>query len=155
MTDDERKAAIVEVCNKLGLPPDEDEGPYEADTTEETDTTKQGAASTPKDVIDIDIDDDNYNDDKDEDDINADTNYDGDAEDNNTLHPRTARKQVCEEREEESLFSEDSDGDHDEHDSESSDDKSKNNKKSRRTPKKTHWSGNGLPAAQEAAAVSR
>ena len=40
MTDDKRKSSILAVCNKLGLPPDEDECPYEADTTEETDTTK-------------------------------------------------------------------------------------------------------------------
>ena len=75
------------------------------------------------------------------------------------------RNQGCEEREEESLFSEDSDNDHDENDhddhhSKSSNDESKNKKKPNRTPKstirtpkKTHWSGNGLPAAQEAATV--
>ena len=73
MTDDERKAVIVAVCNKLGLPPDVDECLYEVDTTEEMDTTKQVDASTPKDVINIDIDDDNDNDDEDKDDINADT----------------------------------------------------------------------------------
>ena len=69
-------------------------------------------------------------------------------------------KQGCEEREEESLFSEDSDDDHDDHYSESRDEYSKKKKISRRnpnstipTPKETHWSGNGLPAAQEAATV--
>ena len=51
MTDDERKANILAVCNKLGLSPDEDEGPYEDYTTEEADTTKQAAASTTKDAI--------------------------------------------------------------------------------------------------------
>ena len=51
MTDDKRKAAIVEVCNKLGLPLNVDEGPYEADKTKETDTTEQAAASTPKGAI--------------------------------------------------------------------------------------------------------
>ena len=80
------------VCNKLGLPPDVDEGPYEADTNEEADTTEQAAASTPKDAIDINSNNENDNDDKDEDDINADVKDSGDAEDDNTLHPRTARK---------------------------------------------------------------
>ena len=76
------------------------------------------------------------------------------------MHPQTARKKGCEERGEESLFSEDSDDDHNDHYSESSDYESKKKKKSRRTPKstirtpkKTHWSGNGLPAVQEAATV--
>ena len=165
MTDDKRQAKIADVRHKIGLPPRVDpprmdEGPYEADTTKETDTTEQVAASTPKDPINIDSDDDNANNDKDQDDINSDTKDDGEVEDDNTLHPRTARKQGCEEREEESLFSEDSDDDHDDHYSESSDDESKKKKRPRRTPKstirtpkKTHWSGNGLPAAQEAATV--
>ena len=104
MTDDARKASILAVCNKLGLPPDEDEGPYEADTTEETDTTKQAAASTQKHTIYIYSNDDNDNDDEDEDDINANTKDDGDVEDEKTLHPWTARKNGNEEREEESLL---------------------------------------------------
>ena len=65
MTDDERQAEIADVRNKLGLPPDVDEGPYEADTTEETDTTKQAAAPIPNDAINIDSDDNNYNNDED------------------------------------------------------------------------------------------
>ena len=170
MTDDKRQAQIAEVRNKLGLPPDVrnklgfphdvDEGLYEADTAEETDTTEQADASTPKYLINIDSDDDNDNNDEDQDDINADIEDDGEFKDNNTLHPRTARKQGCAEREEESLFFKDSDDDHDCHYSESSDNESKKKKKSRRTPKstirtpkKTHWSGNRFSAAQEAATV--
>ena len=76
-----------------------DEVPYEADTTKETDTTEQAAASTPKDPINIASDDDNDNDDEDQDDINADTKDDGEVKDDNILHPRTVRKQGCEERE--------------------------------------------------------
>ena len=140
------------------MPPNVDEGPYEADMTKETDMTEQAAAPTPKDAINIDSNNDNNNDDEYEEYINPDTKDDGDVEDNNTLHPQTARKQGCEEREEESLFSEDSKDDHDDNDhddyySESSDNKSKKKKKSRRNPKstirtskKTHCSGNGLPA---------
>ena len=83
MTNEERQAEIAGIRKELGiLPrklPDVDEGPYEADTTEETDTTEQAAAPTPKDTINIDSGDDNDNDNKDE-------------EDDNTLHPRTARK---------------------------------------------------------------
>ena len=109
MTDDERQAEISDVRkqlglppdvrNKLGFPPNVDEGPYEADTIKETDTTKQTAAPTSKDPINIDSDDNNDNDNKDQDDINANTKDDGDVKDDNTLHPRTARKQGCEERE--------------------------------------------------------
>ena len=137
-----------------------DEVPYEADTTKETDKTKQAAASTLKESINIDRDNNKNNDDEDEDDINADTKDDGDVKDDNTLYPQRARKQGCEEREEKSLLSEDIDDDHDDHYYESSDDESKKKKKSRRTPKstiqtpkKTHWSGNRLPAAQEATKV--
>ena len=103
MTDDERQAKIADVCKQLGIlrrkPPDVDEGPYESDTTEETNTTKQAAAPTQKDPINIDSDDDNDVDDEDEDAVNADTKDDGDVEDDKTLHPRTARKQGCEKRE--------------------------------------------------------
>ena len=109
MTDDERQSHIADVRKQLGIlprkPPDEDEGPYEADTTEETDTIKQAVAPTPKDPINIDSYNDNENDDEDKDDVNADTKDDGDVEDDNTLHPLTARKQGCEERGGESLFS--------------------------------------------------
>ena len=101
MTDEERKAAILDVCNKLGFPPDVDEGPYEADTTEETDTTKQASASTTKDAIDIDSNEENGNDDEDEDDINANTKDGGYVENDNTLNPWTSRKKGNEECEEE------------------------------------------------------
>ena len=83
MNDEERQAEIAGVPKKLVIlprkPPDVDEGPYEADTTEETDKTKQLAAPTLIDTINIDSSDDNDNDDK-------------DKEDENTLHPQTARK---------------------------------------------------------------
>ena len=92
-----------------------DDGPYEADTTEGTDTAEQVAASTPKEPINIDSDDENDNDDENQDDINAGTKDYGEVKDDNTLHPRTASKQGCEEREEESLFSEDSYDDHNDH----------------------------------------
>ena len=156
ITDEVRQAEIAGVHKELGIlprrPPDVDEGPYEADKTKETDTTEQAAASTPEDTISIDSGDNNEIDDKDE-------------EDDNTLHPRTERKQGCENRTEKPLFYKDSDDDHDENDhddhySESSDDKSKKKKRPRRTPKstirnpkKTHWSGNPLPVAQEVATV--
>ena len=97
LTDDERQAQIADVRKQLGIlprkPPDAVEGPYEADTTKDTNTTDQAAAPTPKDAINIDSDDDNDNDDEDEDEVNAETKDDGDAKDNNTLHLRTARKQ--------------------------------------------------------------
>ena len=94
MTDDERQAEIASVRKELGtLPrklPDVDEDPYEADTTKETDTTEQAADPTPKDTINID---------------NGDDNDDEDEEDDNTLHPRTSRKQGCENNPlEESIF---------------------------------------------------
>ena len=105
ITDDKRQAEIADVRNKLGLPPnvrkklvfppDVDEGPDGDDTTEETDTTKQAAGLTPKDAINIDSNEDNDKDNEDEEDINTDTKDDGDVEDDNTLHPRTARKQGC------------------------------------------------------------
>ena len=83
MNDEERQAEIAEVRKELGIlprkPPDADEGPYESDTTEETDTTEQAVAPTPKDTININSGNDNDNDNKDE-------------WDDNTLHPQTARK---------------------------------------------------------------
>ena len=113
MTDDDRQAKISDVCKQLGVLPrkllDVDEGPYEVDTIEETDTTEQAADPTLKDAINIGSDDENENDDEDEDDVNANTKDDGDVKDYNTLHPQTASKQGCEEREEESLFYKDSD----------------------------------------------
>ena len=120
-------------------PPDVDKGPYEVDTIEETDMTEQAAAPTLEYTIDIG----NYND-----------NNGKDKEDGNTLHPRTERKQECENHPEESLFSDNSNDGHDDNDpdddySESSDDENKKNKRPRRTPKSTiriprknHWSGN-------------
>ena len=81
------------------------------------------------------------------------------------MRPRKARKQGCENNPEESLFSEDSDNDHVDNDpdddySASTDDGDKKKNIKRNTPKstirfprKTHWSGRKLPAAQEAATV--
>ena len=148
VTNEERQAEIDGVRKQLGIlprkPPSVDEGPYEADTTKETDMTRQTAAPTPKDTIDIGGGNNNDNDEE-------------DKEDDNTLYPWTSRKQGCENRTEEPLFYDDSDDDHKNY-SESNDDE--NNKKKRprrtpkstiRTPKKTHWSGNPLPDAQEAA----
>ena len=89
MTYEERQAEIARARKQLRiLPrklPDVDEGPYEAETTEETDMTEQAAASTPEDTINSG--DDNGNNDEDDDE---------DKEYNNTLHPRTARKNGCE-----------------------------------------------------------
>ena len=95
--------------------------------TEETDMTKQADAPTPKDTINIDSGDDNDNDDE-------------DKEDNNTLHPKTARKQGCENRMEEPLLSDDSNDYHDNNDhydkySESNDDENKKEKRPRSTPR--------------------
>ena len=92
ITDDERKANILSVYNKLGLSPSQAEGLNEADTTEEADTTKKADASTLKDVIGIDRNDYKDNDGKDEDDIYANATDGGDVEDDNTLHHWEARK---------------------------------------------------------------
>ena len=87
MTNEEKEAEISSVRKQLGIlarkktnvkPPYVVEGPYEVDTTEETDMTEQAAAPTPEDTIDIGDDNDNN---------------DEDEEDDNTLQPRTARKQ--------------------------------------------------------------
>ena len=63
MTDDERQPQIADAHKQLGIlprkPPDVDEGPYEADTIKETDTTEQTAAPTSKYPINIDSDDGN------------------------------------------------------------------------------------------------
>ena len=78
MTNEDKEAEIASVRKQLGIlprkppdvkppdvkPPYVDKGPYEVDTTEETDMTKQAAAPTPDDTIEIG--DDNNNDDKDE-----------------------------------------------------------------------------------------
>ena len=81
MTDDERQSKIADVRKKLGIlprdPPDVDECPYEADMNEETDTTEQAAAPTPKDAINIDSNARNDNNDEDKDDVNANTKDDG------------------------------------------------------------------------------
>ena len=87
--------------------------------------TEQAAAPTPEDTIDIGEDNDNY---------------DKDEEDDNTLHPRTERKQGCENHPEESLFSDNSDDDHNDNSpndnySESTDDENKKKKNKRKTPK--------------------
>ena len=81
MSDEEKEAEIVSIRKQLGIlprkkpgmkPPDVDEGPYEIDTTEETDTTEQASAHAPEDTIDIN----NNND-----------NNDKDEEEDSTLHP--------------------------------------------------------------------
>ena len=99
MNDDERKDNIMSVYNKLGLSPSQAEGLDESDTNEEADTTNKAAAFTPKDAIEIDSDDNKDNDGKDKDVFNADTTDGGDVKDNNTLHPREARKKGNEESE--------------------------------------------------------
>ena len=57
------------------------EAPYNVDTTEEADMTEQAAAPAPEDTIEIG--DDNNNDEW----ANG-----QDEDDDNTLHPQTARK---------------------------------------------------------------
>ena len=138
MTDAKIKANILMVYKDLGFSPSQDEVLDEADTTEEADTTKKSAASTPKDAIDIDSDKDKDNDVKDKDGINADSTDGGNDKDDNTLHPPKARRKGDEESDKESLFSKDRDDDHDGHDSESIDDKSEK-KNSIKIPKKPHW----------------
>ena len=131
------------------------EGPYEVDTTKEVDMTKQAAAPAPEDTIEICDDNDN-----------DEWARGQDEDDDNTLHPRTARKQGYEnDPEEESLFSNESDNNHDENDpdnhySESTGDENKKKRSKRktptstiRTPSKTHWSGRTSPAAQESETV--
>ena len=153
MTNEQRQAEIDGVHKKLRIlprkPPDVDEDPYETDTSKETDMTEHASAPTPKDTFQS----------------GDENNNDKEKEDDNTLQPRTARKQGCENRKVESLLSDNSDDDHDDNDhddnySESSDDENKKKKRPRRTPKSTiqtpkknHWSGNPLPAAQETATV--
>ena len=69
MNYDERKAMVYK---EFELYPSQSNGLDEADTTEEAETTKKVAASTPKDTNDIESDYDKDNDDKDEYDINPD-----------------------------------------------------------------------------------
>ena len=65
--------------------------------------TKKAAAPAPEDKIEISDDNNNYE-----------WAHGQDEDDNYTLHYRTARKQGCEnDPEEESLFSDESDNDHD------------------------------------------
>ena len=59
-TNDAKRKAMV--YKDLILSPSQAKGLDEADTTEEADRTKKAAASTPKDVYDIDSDDDKDND---------------------------------------------------------------------------------------------
>ena len=117
--------------------------------------TEQAAAPTPEDTIEIGDDNDNNE-----------WAHSQDEDDNNTSHPRTVRKQGCEQNpEEESLLSNESEDDHDENDtddnySQSSDEENKKKKSKRKTPTrtiqtpgKTHFSGRSSPAAQESANV--
>ena len=69
MTDDERKAAILVVYNKVGFPPDVDKGPMRLTQPRRRIRPNKSADFTAKDVIDIDSDDENHNDDEDKDDI--------------------------------------------------------------------------------------
>ena len=133
ITYEERQAEITSVRKQLGILPrkplDVDEGPNEADTTEETDMTEQAAVPIPEDKINSS--DDNANDDEDD---------NKDEDNNNTSQPRTARKQGCEDHTDESLFSDNSDADHDDNDhhedySESSDGENRKKKRPRRSPK--------------------
>ena len=50
MTDAKRKADILSIYKNLGLSLSQVEGLDEAEMTEEADTTKKAAASTPKDT---------------------------------------------------------------------------------------------------------
>ena len=119
MNDEEKAEEVDNVRKQLGMLPKKrkPEGPNEVDTTEEVGMTKQAAAPAPEDTIEIG--DDNNNDE---------WAHGQDEDDDNTLHPRTARKQGCENYpEEESLFSNESDNDQDDNDpdddySQSSDD---------------------------------
>ena len=154
MTDEEKADKIDGVRKQLGMLPRKNkkpEGPYEVDTTKEADMTEQAAAPAPEDTIEIGDDNDN-----------DEWAHGQDEDDDNTLHPPTARKQGREnDPEEESLFSDEIDNDHDDNDtddkySESTNDENKKKKSKRktptstiRTPRKTHWSGSTSPAAQE------
>ena len=97
MTDEDKAEEVDGVCKRLGMLPKrrKPEDPYEVYMTEETDMTKQAAAPAPKETIEIGNDNDNNE-----------WAHSQDEDDDNTLHPRTARKQGCENYpEEESLFS--------------------------------------------------
>ena len=157
MTDEEKAEEVDDVRKQLVMlmrKKKKPEGPYEVDKTEEADMTKQADAPAPEDTIEIG---DNNDNDK--------WAHGQEKDDNNTLHPRTGRKQVCENYPEESLFSKDSNDDHDDNDpddnySQSADDENKKKKSKRKTPtstiwtpRKTHWSGRTSPAAREAANV--
>ena len=72
MTDEDKDEEISSLRKQLGIlprkkpdvkQPDVAEGPYEVDTTKETDMTKQADAPTPDDTINIGNNDDNDNDD--------------------------------------------------------------------------------------------
>ena len=109
MTNKEKTEEIEGIRKQLGMLPrkkKKPKGPYEVDTTEEADMTEQVAAPAPEDTIEID---DNNN--------NDEWAHVQDEEDDNTLHPWTARNQGCEnDPEEESLFSDESNNDHDDND---------------------------------------
>ena len=109
MTEEEKADEVDNVRKRLGMPPKrrKPEGPYEVDTTEETDMTKQAAAPAPGYTIEIGDD----NDDNDE------WAHGQEEDDNNISLPCPARLQGCEnDPEEESLFSNKSDNDNDDND---------------------------------------
>ena len=109
MIDEEKAEEVDSVHKQLGMLPrkkKKPEGPYEVDTTEEADMTEQAAAPAPEDMIAIGNDN-----------VNNEWAHGQDEDDNNTLHPQTARKKGCENNlEDESLFSDKSDNDHDDND---------------------------------------
>ena len=87
MTNEEKAEEVDDVRKRLGIltRKKKPEGPYEVDTTEESDMTEQTAAPAPEDTIEIGDDNDN-----------DEWAHDQDEDDDNTLHPWTARKQGCE-----------------------------------------------------------
>ena len=79
MTNEEKADEIEGVRKQLGMMPrnkNKTGGPYEVDTTEEADMTKQAAAPAPEDTIEIGGDNEN-----------DEWAHGQDKEDDNTLHP--------------------------------------------------------------------
>ena len=62
ITEEEKAEEIDDIRKQVGMPPrkrGKPESPYEAETTEEADVTKQAAAPDPGDPIGIEYDNDN------------------------------------------------------------------------------------------------
>ena len=74
-----KRREVDDVRKQLGRLPKRRklEGPYEVDTTEETDMTEQAAAPAPEDMIEIGDNNDNNE-----------WAHGQDKDDDNTLHPR-------------------------------------------------------------------